>query len=100
MELIAIHPHSLKHGLTETDITCAWNSAFAWFRRDLENGGIDYVLVGLDGRSRLMELIARYCSNRDGYIIYHALVPPTRKVLREIGINREEALWTLSNSKR
>ncbi len=39
MELIAIHPHALKHGLTETDITCAWNSAFAWFRRDLENGG-------------------------------------------------------------
>lgn len=69
MELIAIHPHALKHGLTETDITCAWNSAFAWFRRDLENGGIDYVLVGLDGRSRLMELIARYCPNRDGYII-------------------------------
>lgn len=61
MELIAIHPHALKHGLTETDITCAWNSAFAWFRRDLENGGIDYVLVGLDGRNRLMELIARYC---------------------------------------
>ena len=23
MELIAIHPHALKHGLTETDITCA-----------------------------------------------------------------------------
>lgn len=88
MELIAIHPHVLKHGLTETDIICAWNSAFAWFRRDLENGGIDYVLVGLDGRSRLMELIARCCSDRDGYIIYHALVPPTRKVLREIGIDR------------
>ena len=51
MELIAIHPHALKHGLTETDITCAWNSAFAWFRRDLENGGIDYVLVGLDGKT-------------------------------------------------
>lgn len=51
MELIAIHPHALKHGLTETDIRCAWNSAFAWFRRDLENGGIDYVLVGLDGKT-------------------------------------------------
>ena len=88
MELIAIHPHALKHGLTETDITCAWTSVFAWFRRDLENGGIDYVLVGLDGRSRLMELIARYCPNRDGYIIYHALVPPTHKVLREIGVDR------------
>lgn len=24
MELIAIHPHALKHGLTETDIRCAW----------------------------------------------------------------------------
>ena len=87
MELIAIHPHALKHGLTETDTTCAWNSAFAWFRRDLENGGIDYVLVGLDGRSHLVELIARYCPEQNGYIIYHALTPPTRKVLREIGID-------------
>lgn len=35
-----------------------------------------------------MELIARYCSEQDGYIIFHALVPPTRKVLKEIGIDR------------
>ncbi len=35
-----------------------------------------------------MELIARCCPDRNGYIIYHALVPPTRKVLREIGIDR------------
>lgn len=88
MELIAIHPHALKHGLTETDITSAWNSAFAWFRRDLENGGIDYVLIGLDRRNRFMELIARYCSEQNGYIIFHSLVPPTHKVLREIGIDR------------
>ncbi len=97
MELIAIHPHALKHGLTESDITCAWNSAFTWFRRDLENGGIDYVLVGLDGRNRLMELIARYCPNRDGYIIYQSATgcfpferfqQDTQQVLREIGIDR------------
>lgn len=35
-----------------------------------------------------MELIARCCPNRDDYIVYHALVPPTRKVLSEIGIDR------------
>ena len=35
-----------------------------------------------------MELIARWCPDRDGYIIFHALVPPTRKVLREIGVDR------------
>ena len=88
MELLAIHPHAFKHGLTETDIESAWTCAFAWFRRDLENGGIDYVLVGLDGRSRLMELIARYCPEQDGCIVLHAQTPPTRKVLREIGIVR------------
>lgn len=59
MELIAIHPHALKHGLTETDITCAWNSAFAWFRRDLENGGID--TFSLD----LMEKTASWSSLLD-----------------------------------
>lgn len=35
-----------------------------------------------------MELIARWCPDRDGYIIFHALVPPTRKVLSEIGVDR------------
>ena len=35
-----------------------------------------------------MKLLARYSPNRDGYIIYHALVPPTHKVLREIGVDR------------
>lgn len=35
-----------------------------------------------------MELIARYCPEQDGCIVLHAQTPPTRKVLREIGIVR------------
>ena len=39
MDLYSIHPHALKHGLSKDEITSAWNQAFAWFRRDLDNGG-------------------------------------------------------------
>ena len=40
MDLYSIHPHALKHGLSKDEITSAWNQAFAWFRRDLDNGAL------------------------------------------------------------
>lgn len=88
MDLYSIHPHALKHGLSKDEITSAWNQAFAWIRRDLDNGGIDYILVGEGCSGRLIEMIARYWQSRGGYVIYHAFTPPTQKVLREIGLVR------------
>ena len=88
MDLYSIHPHALKHGLSKGEITSAWNQAFAWFRRDLDNGGIDYLLVGVGCNGRLIEMIARYWQSQRGYVIYHAFTPPTQKVLREIGLVR------------
>ncbi len=84
MELFDIHPHAFKHGISEEDIRHAWSNGFAWARRDRDDGKVEYVLVGMDTHGRLIELIAR--SSEVGYIAFHALTPPTEKVLRELGL--------------
>jgi hypothetical protein len=86
MELISIHPNAYKHGLTDEEIGHAWRNAFEWVRRDRTDGGIDYALVGIDQRGRLVELVARKCSE-DGYIVFHALTPPTKRMLAELGLD-------------
>ncbi len=86
MDLIAIHPNALKHGLAEEDIRHAWDNAFEWLRRDRDDGLIDYVFIGPDTRGRLSELLARYSDAAGGYIVFHAFAPPTKKVMHELGI--------------
>ena len=50
-----------------------------------ENG--DLVGVGMDGKNRLVEMVARYAD--DGIVIvYHAFTPPTHNVMRELGMVR------------
>ena len=86
VELIGIHPHAYKHGLTSDEIEHAWRNAFEQARRDRADGRVDYLLVGLDQKGRLIELIAR-CCGKDQYIIFHAITPPTRKFLLEMGLS-------------
>lgn len=86
MELIAIHSHAYKHGLSEGAIRHAWRNAFEWCRRERDDGKFEYVLLGIDGAGRLVELIAR--SVPGGYIVFHAKTPPSERVLRELGIGR------------
>lgn len=86
MELIAIHPNALKHGLTEEGIRHAWDNAFEWIRRDRDDGLIDYVFIGPDAKGRLLELLARYSESLGGYICFHAFTPPTKKIMKELGI--------------
>jgi len=69
MELAAIHPNALKHGLTEEDIRHAWSNAFEWIRRDRDDGIIDYVFIGPDTKGNLSELIARFSAPVGGYIV-------------------------------
>ena len=85
MDLIAIHPNSYKHGLDDNAIEHAWRNAFEWLRRDRNDGKTEYVLLGVDRQGRLVELVARSAGN-DGYIVFHANTPPSRRVLEELGL--------------
>lgn len=86
MRLLGIHPHAFKHGLREDEIEHAWSNAFVWLARYREDGNVDYVLIGPDRQGRLVELIARKHGG-DGYLVFHARRPPTRKALAELGLD-------------
>ncbi len=85
MDLVAVHPHAYKHGLTEGEIRSVWRNAFEWARRDRADGAVEYVIVGADPRGRLVELVARSVGE-DGYIVFHAMTPPSARTLRELGL--------------
>lgn len=86
MDLVGIHSNAYKHGLSKQEIEHVWRNAFEWIRRDRDDGKTEYVLVGVDYRGRLVELIARSTGD-DGYIVFHANTPLSRRVREELGLD-------------
>lgn len=82
---IYVKKHALKHGLTEREIVYAWGTLIASQMR--VGGGDPPQWVGLgdlpDGR--LAQLVAVEDSKGNWYV-FHALTPPTTRVLKELGI--------------
>lgn len=85
MDLYDIHPHAFKHDISEGDIRHAWRNGFACVQRYRPDERIDYLVIGQDTRGRLIEVLARLTPK--GYIAFHAFTPPTKKVLKELGLN-------------
>lgn len=79
---VEIAEHAYKHGLTAKDIEYAWSHCLRRRHRGAPHEG-EVVVIGCDEIGRLVEVVAveRVC----GTLIYHALRPPTRKVLKELG---------------
>ena len=84
MNEICVHPHALKHGLSEVDILFAWeNFLRKQYRKSPEE---DIVLaVGYNKSGQLIQMVGRESSF--GVLIYHAMRPPIRKVLIELGLS-------------
>ena len=77
--------HALKHGLTEDEIVYAWGNFIKMQRRKTPNEN-QVAAIGYDRRGRLIQMVATEIPN--GVLIYHALTPPTAKVLIELGFAR------------
>lgn len=85
MENIYIHPHALKHGLAERDICYAWeNFVRKQHRKSPEEDKV--LTVGYDTFGRLIQMVGR--DTELGVLVYHAMTPPTKNVLRELGLTR------------
>lgn len=77
--------HPEQH-ITKEDAIAAWYNAIR-SRPRLEKNPDEYLAIGIDGKGRLMELVA--IRNRDGdFLIYHAFVPPQENAKRELGLSR------------
>lgn len=84
MQLI-IHPriHREHPELSDEDVKTAFRGIFKHIHR--QDG--DLVGVGMDGKNRLVEMVARYTDDST-VIVYHAFTPPTHNVMRELGMIR------------
>ena len=82
-----IHPRiSRRHPEIEVeDVAAAWENGLLLVRRD--DGSEVWVSVGVDGRGRLLELVS-VLDMEGRWLIFHAMTPPSRKTLRELGAER------------
>ena len=86
MEIITVHERvcRLHTDLSEDDVITAWSHIVRSFTRtwsDLR----ECVAVGVDARGRLVEMISLRLAD-GSQLIYHAMTPPTKKVLKELGL--------------
>lgn len=87
MGSVVIHPRVMERHpeLTEEDVREAWLGYVRMARRE---GDDDYfVAVGFDSHGRAIEMVAVEMLD-DGWYVYHAFTPPTKSVLRELGLMR------------
>jgi hypothetical protein len=82
---IEIHPHALKHGLTESNIRYAWKNYVKRMYRQAPNQEQIFA-IGCDLAGRMIQMVA--VDTLDSVIIYHAMTPPTEKMIRELGLSR------------
>lgn len=87
MGSVVIHPRVMERHpeLSEEDVRGAWLCYVSMARRE----GVDdyYVAVGFDSRGRAIEMVAVEMIDGSWYIC-HALTPPAKSVLRELGLMR------------
>lgn len=82
---IYVHSHALKHGLSQEQILYAWDNYVASQPRETPNE--DQILrVGYSHDGTMLQMVGRLSAH--GILIYHAMTPPTSKVLKELGLRR------------
>ena len=82
---VMVAEHALKHGLTESEILHAWENYVKMQQRPAPSE--EYVAaIGCTQSGDMAQMVAVIVE--DGYLIIHAMTPPTTKVLKELGMAR------------
>lgn len=72
--------------VSKEDAIAAWENCIASKPR-IDKNPNEYIAIGVDGKGRLVELVA--IRNGDGdWLIYHAQTPPQENAKRELEIGR------------
>ena len=82
---VDVDEHALKHGLVETEIKFAWEHRIKMRHRPVPNEQFA-VAVGCVPDGGLIQMVA--VQNDRGYLIFHAMAPPQKRVLDELGMGR------------
>lgn len=82
---VTVDDHAYKHGLTEQEIRYAWDHFVRMLHRGSPREG-QILAIGCDLQGRLVQMAA--VERFDGVLIFHAMRPPTRNALLELGFIR------------
>ena len=85
MDNLIIDEHALKHGLEPDDIEYAWLNFVAKLYRGSPDEG-EVIAIGYDRRGRFIEMVG--AERSFGTVIFHAMQPPTRNAMSELGMER------------
>ena len=85
---VFIHPHALKHGLTEDQVLKAWENFAARQQRRTPNEDQTVCIGYAPGVANEIQMVA--VSKPCGTLIYHAMTPAQSSVLDELGIPRKK----------
>jgi len=89
VQSVIVHPRvSVRHpDISCDDVLVAWDTCLRSGLRGNRTPD-EQIAVGLDGAGRLIEMVAVRLEF-DSWLIYHAMTPPSRKTLEELGLNGE-----------
>lgn len=85
MREVFIHEHALKHGVSQEEILDAWNNFVAMRHREMPKEDQIVVVGFCSKRNKLIQMIA--VEKGDMVLIYHAMTPPQKSVLVELGLD-------------
>lgn len=88
MSGIGIHPRIMRRHpeIRQQDIVAAMKSMIRYKHR--KTG--EWLAVGIDENSRLIEVVYEYDEENDYFFVFHGMTPPSRKTLIELGLERRE----------
>lgn len=84
---IFVHPRIMERhpDISENDVLVAFEN-YVRLQHRSEPNSEQAIAVGFDSKGRLLEMVA--VSKGEDYLVYHAMTPPTKKMLDELGISR------------
>ena len=83
--MVRIHEHALKHGLDEGEVAYAWQNPIRLRQRHGTDDPPIWIAIGVLPDGRLAELVG-FRDRWGVWCVFHAMVPPTKKFLRELGM--------------
>lgn len=88
MSGIGVHPRIMRRHpeIRQQDIVAAMKSMIRYKHR--KTG--EWLAVGIDENSHLIEVVYEYDEENDYFFVFHDMTPPSRKTLIELGLERRE----------
>ena len=88
MAEIKVHPrvHRRHPEIDDEDVRSAWRNAIRIVLRQL-NEKDHYLVIGQGASGRVIEIVAAREDN-GSVLVFHAMTPPSKKTLKELGFIR------------